>query len=376
VRITVVTETYLPQVNGVSRTLGQLAAYLRGRGDAVQVVHPRYPEGQAGPEDVTVPAARMPFYRELCVPQPPFWGAHEEVAAFRPDIVHIATEWTLGLSFLNVCHRRGWPVVSSFHTNFDQYCGHYGFGWSREILWRYMRWFHNRTRETYVPSPGVIADLEGRGFERLQLWPRGVDGEIFRPDRPGRERIRAEMGFRPDEVVVGHIGRLAAEKNVGFLGQALRRVEDRRPGVRFLIVGDGPARPELERLLGPAAKFAGYRSGEDLADHYAACDLFAFASTTETFGNVILEAMAAGLPVVALRAGGVADILRDGETGRLVDQSEPPGRFDDALVELIDSAGERERLSAAARAYALSQTWGAINGRLRDRYEAVLASGS
>src|SRR5690606_13122805 len=151
------------------------------------------------------------------------------------------------------------------------------------------RWFHNRTLETYVPSRATIDDLAGRGFERLVLWPRGVDGDLFRPDRPGRARVREALGFLPDQVVIAYVSRLAAEKNIGYLTQSLRLVTERRPNVRLLFVGDGPARAEVEETLDGQARFVGYRTGEDLADHYAAADLFAFSSLTETFGNVILE---------------------------------------------------------------------------------------
>jgi phosphatidylinositol alpha 1,6-mannosyltransferase len=373
-RVTLVTETYFPQVNGVSRTLNQLVRHLGAAGDQVQLIHPDYgapaEPGAAHP----VRSIVLPFYKELHLPLPPFGGVHRAIDAFRPDLVHIATEAMLGLSVLRHASRRGYPVVSSFHTNFDQYSAHYRVGWAGGTIRRYLRWFHNRTRETYVPSRTTIAELRARGFERLVLWPRGVDGRLFRPDRPGRETVRRALGFGPDDVVVGYVGRIAAEKNVGYLTEALAQVAAARPEVRLLFAGDGPARAEVERRMGRYARFVGYRSGEDLADHYAAADLFAFTSLTETFGNVILEAMASGLPIVALRAGGVADIVQPGVTGVLIEPDSPPAQFARAVMRLTDDADDRRRTSESARAYALSQTWGAIMGSLRRRYLAIVAA--
>jgi glycosyltransferase involved in cell wall biosynthesis len=316
----------------------------------------------------------LPFYKELHLPIPPFGAVRRAIDRFEPDIIHIATEATLGLSVLRHALARRIAVVSSFHTNFDQYSHHYGVGWARGTIWRYLRWFHNQTRETYVPSTATIADLEARGFERLVLWPRGVDSRLFRPDRPGRERVRQVLGFGPDDVVVAYVSRIAAEKNIAYLADALALLGEVRPTVRFLFVGDGPARAEVEQRMGPHAKFAGYRSGDDLADHYAAADLFAFSSRTETFGNVVLEAMASGLPVVALRAGGVAGIVRSGESGVLVEPDASPADFADALIPLVDDCIRRRRASEAARAHAVSQSWDEIMAALRDHYEAVIAA--
>jgi len=373
VRITLVTETYFPQVNGVSRTLGQLVRVLTEAGDVVQLVHPDYGEAATLEHQRLVRSVNLPFYKELFLPLPPFGKVRRSIDAFVPDLVHVATEATLGLSILRHVLKRKLPTVSSFHTNFDQYMAHYRVGWTRGTIWRYLRWFHNRTRETYVPSRATISELEARGFERMVLWPRGVDGTLFRPDRQGRATVRQTLGFTPEDTVIGHVSRIAAEKNVGYLADALALVVAARPGVRLLIVGDGPARPGLEKRLGGVARFVGYRSGGDLADHYAAADVFAFASLTETFGNVILEAMASGLPVVAVRAGGPGDTVRPGDTGRLVEPADPPGKFADALIGLVDDATARRRMAEAARVYALSQTWEAIMGGLRDRYLRVVA---
>lgn len=371
-RLTLVTETYSPQVNGVSRTLGELARHMTARGDAVQVVHPDYGEPPTEAEECLVRSLTVPFYRELHLPVPPFGAVHRAVDRFRPDLVHVATEAMLGWSVLRRSLRRGIPVVSSFHTNFDQYSGHYRVGWARGTIWRYMRWFHNQTIETYVPSLTTIAGLEAKGFERLVLWPRGVDGEVFRPDRPGRCDVRTRFGWGPDEFVIGYVSRIAPEKNVDYLAAALEIVAAERPGVRALLVGDGPSRAELAARLGRFARFAGYQTGEALADHYAACDLFAFSSLTETFGNVVLEAMSSGLPVVGLRAGGVADVVRDGATGVLVDPAEPPRKFADALISLADREEMRRNMSACAREYALSQSWDAVMTGLRQRYLAAI----
>jgi glycosyltransferase involved in cell wall biosynthesis len=367
-RLTLVTETYFPQVNGVSRTLGEVVRHMTARGDAVQVVHPDYGEPPTEAEECLARSLTVPFYRELHLPIPPFGAVHRAIDRFRPDLVHIATEAMLGWSVLRRSIRRNIPVVSSFHTNFDQYSDHYRVGWARGTIWRYMRWFHNQTAETYVPSRTTIASLESKGFERLVLWPRGVDGGVFRPDRPGRWEVRHKLGWGPDAFVIGYVSRIAPEKNVDYLAAALEIVAAERPNIRALLVGDGPSRAELESRLGRFGRFAGYQTGEALADHYAACDLFAFSSLTETFGNVVLEAMSSGLPVVGLRAGGVADVVRDRVTGVLIDPADPPRKFADALISIIDRVDVRRKMRDAAREHASSQSWDAIMAGLRQRY--------
>lgn len=371
-RVTLVTESYVPQVNGVSRALSELVRVLTEAGDAVQVVHPDYGSPGMGASDHLVAAVNPPFYPELFLPIPPFGSTRRAIDAFQPDLMHIATEATLGLSALRHARRRLIPTVSSFHTNFDQYSTYYGFGWTKGLIWRYLRWFHNRTLQTYVPSSSTADALKARGFERLALWPRGVDSRLFRPDRAGRATVRETLGFAPDDVVIGHVSRIATEKNIDYLADALERTKAARPKVKLLIVGDGPARPGLETRLGLRARFVGYRSGDDLADHYAAADLFAFASRTETFGNVVLEAMASALPVVAVRAGGPGDTVRDSQTGFLIEPDAPSDQFAAALVRLIDDPPLRRSMAAAARSYALTRPWDAIMMTLRERYQDIL----
>ena len=285
-RVTIVTETYFPQVNGVSRTLGELVRYLTEAGDQVQLVHPDYGRAEGrDPRAHPVRSVVLPFYKELHLPLPPFGSAHRAIASFHPELIHIATEATLGLSVLRFAMRNRLPVVSSFHTNFDQYSAHYRVGWARGVIWRYLRWFHNRTRETYVPSLATIGELERLGFERLVLWKRGVDCTLFRPDRAGRLQVRRALGWAPDDVVISYVSRIAAEKNVDYLAEALAIVAARRSSVRLLFVGDGPSRAALERrrwskapqtaretvraiiMMSPAAlvsltKMLFYRSGE------------------------------------------------------------------------------------------------------------------
>ena len=372
-RVCLVTETYFPQVNGVSRTLGELTRVLTESGDTVQIIHPQYNSPPVHEQTIAVRSFNPPFYRELFLPLPPFTTVRKGINSFQPDLVHIATEGSLGVAVLRYCRRRKIPVVSSFHTNFDQYSDHYRLGLFSPIVWRYLRWFHNATRQTYVPSHATIQELEDRGFQRLVLWPRGVDSKLFRPDRPGRESVRDSLGFAPDQIVVGHVSRIAAEKNVAYLAKALSGLVSRHGDrVRLLIVGDGPARPELEQILGVSAKFVGYRTGEDLADHYSACDLFAFASLTETFGNVILEAMASGLPVVAIRKGGPGDLVQDGLTGSLVAPTAPPSVMTDQLAALVEDRKLRELMAIQARRFAVSQSWDTIMTGLRNHYLACL----
>jgi glycosyltransferase involved in cell wall biosynthesis len=371
-RVTLVTETYFPQVNGVSRTLSELVRFLRENGDDVQLIYPDYGSAVDGDNVELVRSIVLPFYKELHLPFPPFGRVHRAIDSFRPDVIHIATEATLGWSVLCRALRRRLAVVSSFHTNFDQYSLHYGVGWARAAIWRYLRWFHNSTMETYVPSEKTIADLDSRGFQRSVLWRRGVDSSLFRPSRPGRFDVRRALGWSPGDVVISYVSRIAPEKNVDYLADALAIVAARRPDVRILMVGDGPSRPALEQRIGSIAHFAGYLQGEKLSDYYAAADIFAFSSLTETFGNVVLEAMASGLPVVAVKAGGVGETVQSGRTGIAVEPSQPPAAFASALLGLVDRPQQRAEMAQAAREYAVSQSWDAIMGALRERYQRVI----
>ena len=215
------------------------------------------------------------------------------------------------------------------------------------MIWRYLRWFHNRTRETYVPSRATIARPRGLGLRAAGALAAGRRRRRSSgPTGPAGSEVRRALGWSPDDVVIGYVSRIAAEKNVDYLADALAIVAARRPGCPVPVRRRRPGAGEPGAPDGPIARFVGYRTGEDLADHYAAADLFAFASLTETFGNVVLEAMASGLPVVALRAGGVGEIVRSGETGLLVEPSEPPERLADALLSLVDRPDERRRMAA------------------------------
>ncbi len=341
-RVTLVTETYFPQVNGVSRTLGQLVRVLTESGDAVQLIHPHYGDAPTAANVHTVRSFVMPFYKELYLPRPPFTRIHRAIDNFEPDILHIATEATLGLSVHRHARRRGLAVVSSFHTNFDQYSGHYRVGWAQRrfgatcagFITARTRPTSRRQRPRAISKRAAFA-VSSCGSAESTARYSARDGPVAARASRARVVARRPCDFlrEPDR----------AEKNVDYLAAALALVAAERPHVRVLLVGDGPSRRALEERIGSFARFAGYRQGEDLADHYAASDIFVFASLTETFGNVVLEAMASGLPVVALRAGGVGETVQPEATGILIDPAEPPASMASALIRLIDRPNERGR---------------------------------
>jgi glycosyltransferase involved in cell wall biosynthesis len=388
-RIALVTETFPPQINGVSRTLEQLARNAVRLGHEILVVRPRYVEKcetatiQApGFRELELASMPLPFYPEVILPLPPFGGMKQALNSFRPDIVHIATEALLGHSALRFCRRKGWPVVSSFHTNFDTYAAHYRLKWAVPLVTRYLRWFHNLTAATYVPSDSVMRKLSAQGFERLSIWSRGVDTSVFRPRLAERLAFRQRLEIPATSFVVGHCGRLAPEKNVDYLADVFERFLSRVLHAHLVVVGDGPSRAAMESKLKAhpgftrRVHFTGYVTGTRLADMYASMDAFAFASRTETFGNVLLEAMATGLPVVALAEGGPSNVVADRQTGRLLAPTSPPAAMADILAEWSHLPGTVRRLGETARTYAESQSWEAVMEGLLHDYERLIAAGS
>ncbi len=269
---------------------------------------------------------------------------------------------------------RGLPVVSSFHTNFDQYSGHYGVGWAKGLIWRYLRWFHNSTRETYVPSNTTIRELSNEwASSGCELWRRGVDSEVFRPDRPGRLEVRRALGWSPDDVVITYVSRIAPEKNVDYLADALAIVASRRPDVRILFVGDGPSRPALETRIGADRSFcripAGSRPGRPLRRGRPLRFRKPDRDTRQCRPRGDVVRPSGG------RASRPAASARPSSPDRPEfwwNPTSPPSGSPTAMLWLIEQSDERRRMAEAARAYAVSQSWEAIMASLRLRYQSVI----
>lgn len=368
-RVDLVTETWPPEINGVARTLEALASGLRRRGHRIGVVRPR-PEGggATGPDELLVPGMALPGYPGIRLGLPAGRALTRRWARSRPDAVYIATEGPLGHSALQRARRLGIPVVAGFHTNFDAYSGHYHLGLLRRPVEAYLRRFHNRATTTLVPSDEGRQRLEERGFQRLALLGRGVDTELFHPCRRS-EALRAEWGAGPENPVVLHVGRIAPEKNPEGLIEAFRAIRREVPGSRLVVVGDGPASGRLAAAV-PELVLTGPRTGIDLARHYASGDLFVFPSKTETFGNVVTEAMASGLAVLAFDRAAAGRYIRDGFNGRLVQPTDDAG-FTAAAAELAADVDALARLGREARRTAEGIGWEAVIAEFEERLRAV-----
>ncbi len=316
--IELVTETYPPDVNGVALTVQALEQGLRRLGHGVGVVRPERAEdpARADPDVLLVEGAPIPRYPGLRFGLPAGKRLAARWTCARPDAVYIATEGPLGWSALKVCRRLGIPVATGFHTRFDDYVGRYGAGFLSPWVFSWLRRFHNRADATLVPTRELQDTLASQGFRRPFRLARAVDTRAFHP--AFREAaLRDAWGAAPDAPVVVHVGRIAHEKNLPLAVRSYRALQRLRPDARFVWVGDGPARPELQ-AANPDFIFAGVRRGGDLARHFASADLFCFPSLSETFGNVTLEAMASGIAVVAFDYGACHEHLRDGEHGASV----------------------------------------------------------
>lgn len=373
-RITLVSETFPPEINGVANTLGRLSEGLRQRGHQVEIVRPRQASDARGDDDQDLLLCRgwaLPGYPGLQWGEVSMHKLWRRWRKRRPDVLYIATEGPLGLSALRAARRLGIAVVSGFHTNFPQYSGQYGLGLLARLLTHYLRWFHRRTAATLVPSVSQQLELERRGFERLALMARGVDACLFNPARRS-QALRASWGLEAEDIAVMHVGRLAAEKNLGLLRPCMEALQSTYPQLRLrlVVVGDGPQRAPLEKQL-PDAVFCGAQRGETLAEHYASGDLFLFPSLTETFGNVVLEALASGLAVVAYDEAAAAQHIRHGHNGALAMPGDQAA-FIDAACWLLEEHETLRRVRLNARQHASRQGWPAIV----EQFEAHLHSAS
>jgi len=352
-------------------TLGRIVDGLSARGHHLEVVCPRRREraGRLPNPNVRlheIPGLPIPRYADLRFGLPRRSALIRHWRAQRPDLVHVATEGPLGWSAISAARRLGIPVISTYHTHFNQYGRHYGYGFLSRAVTGWLRHVHNRTLATYVPSETLVHELSLDGFRNVALLSRGVDSERYNPQRRD-PALRAEWGAIDDATPVAlYVGRVAAEKNIPLTIEAYHAMRATLPDLRMVIVGDGPDRPRLQRAH-PDIHFAGMRHGEDLARHYASADCFVFASTTETFGNVVTEAMASGLTVVAYDYAAPARFIEHGHSGFLA-------RFDeraDFIATATAAARVRAQWPSIGRA-ATARVAGISWNHILDRFEQDL----
>lgn len=363
-RVAVVTETYPPEINGVALTIMQFVQGLLARGHNIQLVRPRQhaqdtPKNKAYFSELLSPGLPLPRYSGLKLGLPIIRTLKRAWKKTPPDIVHIATEGPLGWAALHVARRLSLPVSSDFHTNFHSYSRYYGLAWLYRPINFYLRYFHNRTQATLVPQTDIRDQLSAMGYRNLRIVCRGVDSELFHPGKRSTV-LRSTWGVTDQDPIVLYVGRLAPEKNLNLLFKAFDAMQRVQPSAKLVLVGDGPLFESL-RATHPKHIFAGLRRGEDLAQYYASADIFLFPSTTETFGNVTVEAMASGLTVLAYDYAAAAQHIRHRENGLLVPFNDA-GAFVDTAVELINDRPLLACTRMRARETIAKFSWNSVLG--------------
>ncbi|MFD8372416.1 glycosyltransferase family 4 protein [Streptomyces sp. NPDC059688] len=367
-RVVIVTESFPPDVNGVAHCAFQTARHLVDRGHLPLVVAPATAPGSPPDTDAPCPVVRVPSLPLPGYPQVRVALPSRRLAAalteHRADVVHLASPFVLGVRGMAAAARLGIPAVAVYQTDLAGYARTY-MGAGEAAAWRRIRSVHSAADLTLAPSSAALDDLEAHGVPRVRLWPRGVDTVRFRPEHRDAS-LRRELAPN-GELIVGYVGRLAPEKHVELLAGV-----DAMPGVRLVVVGDGPSRPQLTEAL-PGAAFLGRRTGGELARIFASLDLFVHTGPFETFCQTVQEAMASGVPVVAPAVGGPLDLVAHGRTGLLV----PPrdaAAVHDAVRELAADPARRAAYGTAARAMVEGRTWAAVGDRLIAHYDDVLAT--
>jgi glycosyltransferase involved in cell wall biosynthesis len=366
--ITVVSETYVPEVNGVAITVGRTVEGMRQRQHQIHLIRPVQNNRDVSIQaenyaETLVAGIQLPGYPELKAGMPAKGLLLNLWKKQRPDIVHIATEGPLGWSALSAARQLGIPVSSDFHTNFHNYSKHYGMAWLNKPIAAYLRHFHNKADCTIVPTTDLQQHLQNTGYKNVEVVSRGVDTELFHPRKRSIE-LRQQWGADIDTPVVILVSRLAAEKNLHVAIHAFEQMQAVIGDAKLVLVGDGPARATLQKQY-PNVIFAGMRTGEDLAAHYASGDVFLNASLTETYGNVTVEAMACGLAVLAYDYASARQHIRHDVNGLLAPFNDTTAFFEQAVA-LIQIPDRIQRLRNRARQTVEQLTWMAVMGQLEN----------
>ena len=372
-KIAFFTETFLPKVDGIVTRLTKTIEFLIKNGDEVIVFCPEgCPDSYKGATIVGVAAMPLPLYPELKLglPGP---AVSDKLETFKPDLIHVVNPAVLGLGGIWLAKTNNIPLIASYHTHLPKYLEHYGMGMLEPLLWELLKAAHNQALLNLCTSTAMVHELEDKGIQRTALWQRGVDTYNFRPDLRNQKMREKLFGKHKDSnSLLIYVGRLSAEKQI----ERIKPVLDNIPGTCLALVGDGPYRSQLEKIFeNTKTNFIGYLSGEELASAYASGDIFLFPSSTETLGLVLLEAMAAGCPVIGANKGGIPDIINDGVNGCLYDPDEKDNgekSLIEATKKILINSETRDLMRKEARKEAEKWDWNQATLQLQKYYAEIL----
>ena len=371
-KIAYFTDTFYPEINGVTNTLNNLSSYLQKNNYEYLVFAPDYDGRRGSNEDNVlrfrgIPPLVNPNSR-LALPN--YRNVRNAILEFEPDIIHITIELGIGLVGLRVARELNIPIVMSYHTNFDSYLNMYEFGHLKRGYWKYINWFHSFAEANLCPSYDTLRTVEKKGFPNAGIWSRGIDSSKFSPSYYSNE-VRSRYGWEGKTVFL-YVGRLAKEKDLDTLAEAIKIInKEHLNEVVFAFTGEGPYMKDIEAMGLPNAMFTGFLQGAELAEVYASSDIFVFPSGTETFGNVLLEAMSSGLPVICTDSGGITDFTTHLENA-YVCKYHNAENFAEGMSELLENLPLRNKLRAGGLETAEKRSWDYINDALIAQYEAVI----
>ncbi len=372
-KIAIFTDTFSPEINGVTKNLDRLLNYFSEAGIKYLVFAPETePRIDNIHEKNVVRMKSLNFflYPELKFSLPNYLKIKSKLAKFNADLFHLITPFNIGLTGLYAARQTDTPLVASYHTNFDQYLDYYQINFLEKAAWKYLRWFHDQAMRNYCPSEETKNELAKRDFINLDIWGRGIDAKLFSPEHKSQQFI--EKNALEDKITLLYVGRLAREKNLSLLIESFKRLNQKyKKKIELIITGDGPELKRLQKELPDNVIFTGFKNGIELSRIYASADIFAFPSVTETYGNVVIEAMASGLPVVAVLAGGVKENLINNYNG-LASKKNDEAEFTARLEELIVNDKLRKLLAHNARQHALEQSWDHVFEKLDRSYQKVI----
>ncbi len=369
-KIAIFTDTFLPQINGVTNTLSKMKDYMDQRDIEYMFMIPGdISEKEQLQNIISFQSARFFLYPECRLTFPNYLEVAKQMDEFEPDLIHVATEFSLGMMGLKYARKNKITVTASYHTDFPGYMDYYGLPFLKPTVWNFLLWFHSFAFLNFAPSKHTANQLIDKGMENVRVWGRGIDINKYSPEFYSKE-VREDFA-QADELLLLYVGRIAPEKELNVLMEAAEILDRKNISYTLLMVGDGPSRKLFEEKKLPNVKFLGYKSGNELQNLYSSSDIFVFPSRSETYGNVILEAMASGLPVVSVLEGGVKENLIEGYNGIACEPGSGQS-FADGIEKFVKNESLRRQMSQNARNHADRMDWNTVFDQLFNEFELLV----